>query len=147
MLGTGESNWSRTLTECFRETLERFCAQARVEMYVDKYNENIATIRRRAIRPDYGLLKIALSDLVEESKKAGRMLDAIRFQKELVFVIHIEGSQNDHGRGQNDEDFYSPLDERIFNALRKLCSLMPTKASPSGATGVLSKPEPEPTHE
>jgi hypothetical protein len=109
MLGTEESYYSRLLSSHFKRNLERFCTQRNIDEYEDKVNYYVEEIRKVLLLPDYVSLTKALSDLVREAKEAGNRSEAIRFQKELMFFIILQG------------DFDGELEKRISDNMQELC--------------------------
>jgi hypothetical protein len=124
MLGTGESEYSRLLTEYFNECLEIFCSHEEVNDYVHKFDFYIDRIRTAALMPDYGLLKFGLSKMVEESKRAGKMQEAVRFQKELIFFVLLEGPESDGPGARARSDFHMPREDQVSGCVKQLCELM-----------------------
>jgi hypothetical protein len=124
MLGTGESDYSKLMTQYFNECLENFCAQGKIEDSVDKFKLYVNEISKRAMIPEYSLLRKVLSELVQESRKARRTSEAIQFQKEEIFFTMLEGSRNDD-LGEDCEQYCLPLEGRIAEGIEKLHNLMP----------------------
>jgi hypothetical protein len=117
VLGTGESDFSLWMTNLFNMVLERFCAEDTIDRDSNDLNFYLYEIRSNAVEPDYRLLRETLANLVSESEKAGRISDAIRFEKELIFFIILEGTP--------DKDlFCNGHDRQISEGKEKLRSLM-----------------------
>jgi hypothetical protein len=91
MLGTGESEYSRLLTQYYNECLGNFCAYEKADDCADKFDFYINEIRKRVIFPDYPLLKRVLSSLALEEEVTAQSTDDIRFRRELIFVTMLEG--------------------------------------------------------
>jgi hypothetical protein len=96
MLGIGESEYSRTLTQYYNECLENFCAYEKVEECAEKFDFYINEIRKRVLLPDYPLLKRVLLDLIWKAEVTGNSAKAIRFKRELIFVTLLEGKEDYH---------------------------------------------------
>jgi hypothetical protein len=103
MLGTGEGEDSRLLTEYYNKCLENLCGYEKVENYADRFNFHISEIRKMVLLPDCPLLKVVLSSLVREARVTGHCTDAIRFRRELVFVTMPEGRQYGVQMGKRNE--------------------------------------------
>jgi hypothetical protein len=103
VLGTGESVYSQILTQYFKECLEIFCEHEDVNDYAHKFDFYLNRIRRAALVPRYGALKVALSKLVQESEGAGDLKAAIRFQKELTFFALLSGTESESPGGRRSD--------------------------------------------
>jgi hypothetical protein len=132
MLGDGESPYSQLVTGYFKYCLENFCAQRSTVDYADKFNFYVKDLRRWVLMPDYPLLKAALENLVRGAKEAKIWSEAIRFQKELIFFVILEGTQNDHFEEPIQGDCYGPLEERISKGVEELCNLAMVRPERNG---------------
>jgi hypothetical protein len=127
MLGTGESEYSKALTHYFRECLEHFCSYERVEDYLGHFNMYLDELGERALIPRYYFMRISLSRLTGESREAGCISEAIRFQKEMIFFILLEGPQNEHIDEHCCLDYYMPFKVRLEKSIQELRSLIRTR--------------------
>jgi hypothetical protein len=96
MLGIGESEYSRTLTQYYNECLAIFCAYEKVEECAEKFDFYINEIRKKVLLPDYPLLKRVLRGLIWEAELRERTTKALRFKRELIFVTLLEGKEDYH---------------------------------------------------
>jgi hypothetical protein len=126
MLGDGESEYSKLLIQYFDELLERFCAYDEVDDYVEKFRSDIDAIKKIVIFPKYFHLRKALQTLVAESLRIGSLSEAIRFQKEEIFFVILEGTDNDKTGDEVHGDYCLPLESRISTKIQELRSLMTT---------------------
>jgi hypothetical protein len=125
MLGTGESEYSQLLTKYFNECLEIFCEQEELEGVFLKFYFYVGEIRARVLVPEYGCMRRVLLELIERSKKEGNRTEAIRLQKERIFVIML-GPQEE---GQLYDEV--PGDSRFgpdFRAIVALRDFMETES-------------------
>jgi hypothetical protein len=99
VVGTEESVYSRLLAQ-------NLCAQTRISGWTDNADFYVEEIREWDMEPDCASLRMALSELVRESERAGRTTDALRFQKDLIFFAILEGTPN--------RDFGEPVEEWIL---------------------------------
>jgi hypothetical protein len=132
MLGTEESEYSRSLTKCFNECLEIFCNHKAVKDYASKFEFYMKGIKKKVLMPEYALLKAALLDLVEKSKEAGDLPGAILFQKELIFIIILEATRAYYTDGTAGSGFRVPLEDRISKHVDDLCNLTATMPGGNG---------------
>jgi hypothetical protein len=126
MLGTGESAYSKLLTQYFNECLSSFCRHENIEENIDKFKDYISEIRKNVINPEYNAMRLLLSDLVRESKKRGDLSEAIRFQKEAIFFIMLEDTENDFLGRRPPGDYRLPVERRVAKGMRELQKLMKT---------------------
>jgi hypothetical protein len=127
MLRTGESEYSILLTEYFNDCFAKFGAQEDVENSYSKSNLYISKHIEIVILPKYYFMRIALYEVIRELKQAGRISDAAEFQKEAIFLIMLEGTENDCFGAQGDEDHYLRLERRISNNIQELRKLKGTR--------------------
>jgi hypothetical protein len=126
MLGTGESEYSRLLTQYYKECLENFCAYEKVEDCADKFDFYINEIRKRVIFPDYPVLKLVLSHMAIEAELRAQATDAIRLRRELIFVTMLQGRQNNRRGEPIPRSFCVPLEAEISNSMEERRSPMAT---------------------
>jgi hypothetical protein len=126
VLGTGESEHSKLVTQYFNECLDRFCGQEKIEDSVNELDSIIGQIREVVIVPEYDHLRTALSAVICESRKAGRLSEAIRFQREAIFFTILEGTESDFLGEEGHVEYCEPLERRISNGIQELHSLMKT---------------------
>jgi hypothetical protein len=113
------------LTQFFDECLSDFCENEKIEDSVNKFNPYVREIRKILILPQFYGLRIALSRLISELRKAGRLSEAVRFQKEEIFFMMLEGTQNDMvGEEEPYRDYGVPLEKRIASGIQRVHSLM-----------------------
>jgi hypothetical protein len=132
MLGTGESEYSRSLTKCFNECLEIFCNHKDVKDYASKFEFHVKWIKKKVLMPEYALLKAALLGLVDKSKEAGDLSGAIWFQKELIFTVVLEATPGYYTDDTAGGGFRVPLEDRISKHVDDLCNLTPTMPRDNG---------------
>jgi hypothetical protein len=134
MLGNGENDYSKLLTQYFEECLENFCKFLAVNDSVEKFKSWIDDLSRVVILPEYSLLRLVLSDLIQKSITDGNVTETIELQKEAIFLIMLEGTQNDQfGEVSGYLDYDMSLERRISKDITKLrCFMEESKAMDSG---------------
>jgi hypothetical protein len=128
MLGTGQRQYSRLLTQYFEECLDLFCNHERVEEYGKKFAFYVKEIRNRILAPEYFLLRKALFDLIRQAKEAGDLRAAIRLQKELIFLVMIEATGKEYPGDSIQKIPDVRVEARIYNHVQELRRLMALKA-------------------
>jgi hypothetical protein len=124
MLGTGQSDYSKSLTQYFNECLNSFCAHDDIANHIHEFDQCISEIRKIVISPEYQCLRFTLSALVCESREKEDLLGAIRFQKEGIFFIMLEGTENDILGPEVCGNYNSPVERRIWLAIQELDGLV-----------------------
>jgi hypothetical protein len=132
MLGTGETRYSALLTQYFNECLEIFSQRVEVNHDVEKFQFYVNEIRKRVFWPKYGSMKLALRRLVWRSKEADDLDAAVRFQKQLLFIILLEGRQGERLNIAAERDFWVPHQEEVSAAVKLLSTLVAARRGSDG---------------